>query len=122
MLIQFLIVIAFQLIGQALVDFTGLSIPGTVLGMLLLFTFLAIRGGAPQAMIDAVAPLHRHMSLLFIPAGSGVLLYVERVQEEWLPITIALLASTVIAFLVTAWVLEKMLPTEETTTGEGEQE
>lgn len=110
MLIQFLVIVACQLLGNWLVEITGVSVPGTVVGMLLLFTLLAVRGGAPQPMVDVVAPLHRHMSLLFIPAGSGVLLYVSRVVDEWLPITVSLVVSTVVAFLVTAWVLERMMP------------
>lgn len=112
MLTQLFIIIACQLLGMWLVETSGLPIPGTVVGMLLLFMLLVVRGGAPQKMVDVVTPLHGHMSLLFIPAGSGVLLYVDRVANEWVPITVALVVSTFIALWVTAWVFRRFLPTE----------
>ena len=45
------------------------------------------------------------MSLLFIPAGSGILLYLELIKDEWLPIAVAISVSTLVTLLVSASVM-----------------
>ena len=47
----------------------------------------------------------QHLSLLFIPAGTGVMLHFQRMSAEWLPLLISLVASTLITIAVTALVL-----------------
>ena len=44
----------------------------------------------------------QHLSLLFVPAGVGVMLHIRRVSEEWLPIVAALVLSAVLTVAVTA--------------------
>jgi holin-like protein len=46
--------------------------------------------------------------LLFIPAGVGIMLHLDRVGKEWLPITLALIISTFAGMAVTAWVIVAM--------------
>jgi holin-like protein len=46
--------------------------------------------------------LLQHLSLLFVPAGVGVMLHARRVGEEWLPIAAALVLSTLLAVAVGA--------------------
>lgn len=43
------------------------------------------------------------ITLLFVPAGVGVVTHLSRLGNEWLPITLALLASTLICLAVTAY-------------------
>lgn len=47
MLQSLTILLIFQLIGEALVEFADLPLPGPVTGMTLLFVALAVRGGIP---------------------------------------------------------------------------
>jgi|GEM_PF-6838944 len=43
-----------QLIGEAFVVWTGLPVPGPVIGMALLFVGVALRGGIPEGLNGAV--------------------------------------------------------------------
>ena len=108
MLGAFTLLLVYQLIGEVLVLVTGLPVPGPVVGMLLLFLSLAARGGAPQWLRDTCQGMLAHLSLLFVPAGVGVLLHFQRLGAEWLPITVALVASTVITIGVTALVMRAL--------------
>jgi holin-like protein len=108
MLGAFTLLLVYQLVGEALVLVTGLPVPGPVVGMLLLFLSLAARGGAPQWLRDTCQGMLAHLSLLFVPAGVGVLLHFQRLGAEWLPITVALVASTVITIGVTALVMRAL--------------
>jgi holin-like protein len=94
--------LVFQCAGEALVRLAGLPIPGPVAGMALLFAALLVRGQAPEALAAAAGGLGQHLSLLFVPAGVGVMMYVGQVTAEWLPIVAALLVSTVLAIAATA--------------------
>ena len=108
MLGAFTLLLVYQLLGEALVQLTGLPVPGPVVGMLLLFVTLAARGSAPQWLRDTCQGLLAHLSLLFVPAGVGVLLHFQRLGAEWLPIVVALVASTVITIGVTALVMRAL--------------
>ncbi len=61
-----------------------------------------MRRTAPGSLDVAADGLARHLSLLFVPAGVGVMLHVARVVDEWVPIVVALGASTVLAIAATA--------------------
>ena len=100
--------LVYQLVGEVIVQATGLPVPGPVVGMLLLFLSLALRGGVPQRLQDTAQTLLSHLSLLFVPAGVGVMLHFHRLEAEWLPISVALVASTVITIGVTALVMRAL--------------
>lgn len=108
MLGAFTLLLVYQLAGEVIVQLAGLPVPGPVVGMLLLFVTLAARGGAPQWLRDTCNGLLAHLSLLFVPAGVGVLLHVQRLGAEWLPIVVALVASTVLTIGVTALVMRAL--------------
>jgi putative effector of murein hydrolase LrgA (UPF0299 family) len=102
MLGAFTLLLVYQLAGEAIVHFAGLPVPGPVVGMLLLFVTLLLRGSAPDWLRDTCQALLAHLSLLFVPAGVGVMLHFQRLGAEWLPVAVALVASTVITIGVTA--------------------
>ena len=99
-----------QLIGELLVRVGGLPLPGPVLGMLLLFCGLVLRGGVPEGLERACKGLLEHLSLLFVPAGVGVLSHLALVGREWLPISVSLLVSTALTIAVTGVVANLLRP------------
>lgn len=109
----------FQCGGEALVRLAGLPIPGPVAGMALLAAALLIRRNPPAAMATAADGLARHLSLLFVPAGVGVMLHVARLADEWLPIVVALGVSTVLAIAATALTFEWLARRQEARSAEG---
>lgn len=98
----------FQLVGEIFVRALGIPVPGPVIGMGLMFLFLLLRGGPDEGTRTTANTLLQHLSLLFVPAGTGVMLHFHRLQSEWLPIAVALVASTFIAMGVTALVLKAL--------------
>ena len=99
----------YQLVGEVIARVLSLPVPGPVIGMALLFCTLVIRGHLghpmPAAMQHTANTLLQHLSLLFVPAGTGVMIYLQLIAEEWLPITAALIVSTIGAMIVTGLVL-----------------
>jgi holin-like protein len=109
MLKSITILLLFQLAGETLSMFFGLPVPGPVIGMGLLFIALVIRGAVPAALHDTASTLLQHLSLLFVPAGVGVMLHFQRIAQEWLPILASLVLSTFATILVTALILRAWL-------------
>jgi holin-like protein len=99
------VLLVYQLVGEVLVQLTGLPVPGPVVGMLLLFITLIVRDRVPETFRNTAQQLLSHLSLLFVPAGVGVMLHFGRLGKEWLALAVALVASTVITIAVTALVM-----------------
>ena len=100
------ILLVFQLTGEVLVQLFALPVPGPVIGMALLFVALALRGGPSVELRDTAQNLLQHLSLLFVPAGVGVMVHLHRVADEWLPLLLSLLISTAATLVVTALVMK----------------
>ncbi len=100
------LLLVYQLVGEITVRLLGLPIPGPVLGMVMLFITLMIRGKAPESVDQASTALLSHLSLLFVPAGVGMMAHFGRIADEWISITLALLLSTVITMVATALIMQ----------------
>ncbi len=101
-------ILALQLAGEVLHLALGLPVPGPVIGMALLFFGLLLsRRTAPDLEKTAFALLD-NLSLLFVPAGVGVMLYLPLLAAEWRPVLAALIGSTVAAIAVTGWVMVRL--------------
>jgi holin-like protein len=99
----------FQLAGEVLVQFFALPIPGPVIGMALLFATLVVRGGVPEQLRSTATKLLQHLSLLFVPAGVGVMVHFSRLGDEWPAIVGALVVSTFVTLAVTGLLLCALL-------------
>lgn len=103
------VLLVYQLIGEVIVQFAGLSIPGPVIGLLLLFLSLWARGGLAAPLRDTANGILQHLSLLFVPAGVGIMVHFARISGEWLPILAAVVVSTALAIAVSALVMRALM-------------
>jgi holin-like protein len=97
-----------QLLGEALAHGLGLPLPGPVIGMALLLILLLVRetfaGVLPREVGDGTLEktsngLLSHLSLMFIPAGVGVVQRIDLVVSHGVALFFALLVSTALAML-----------------------
>ncbi len=101
-----------QLAGELLVRALDAPLPGPVAGMLILLAVLIVRRRRPEG-IDVVADrLLANLSLLFVPAGVGVSQYFGLIGDQWAPIAVALLGSTLVTVAITAVLAAATLPEE----------
>lgn len=94
--------LACQLVGEVVARLAGLPVPGPVIGMALMFAALAVRGSIPEPLGRTSDGLLQHLSLLFVPAGVGVMTQLALVASEGLAISVAVVASTLLTIVVTA--------------------
>lgn len=102
------LLLVFQLVGEVLARALNLPVPGPVIGMALMFVALIVRGGPGEPLRRTANGLLQHLSLLFVPAGTGIMLHFGRLGDEWLPLTVALVASTLLSIAVSALLLQAL--------------
>jgi holin-like protein len=100
------LLLVYQLLGEVLSRLLQIPIPGPVLGMLLLFFSLFFFKKTKSIVGEPSSAILGHLSLLFIPAGVGLMTHFGRLEHEWLPITIAIFLGAIISFVATAWLMQ----------------
>ncbi|NJE85329.1 CidA/LrgA family protein [Thermococcus sp. CX2] len=112
------IILGFFLIGEWLGEWLNLSIPGSVVGMVLLILAL-LSGVVKLEWVEREAEfLVRNMSILFIPPGVGVVTYLGLIKSQAVPIFAALILSFLVTLVATAKAVE--LVREKNARGKGE--
>ena len=105
----FALLLICQLVGEVLVVATRIPLPGPVIGMAILFLGLMIRGEIPDELGKTADMLLANLSLLFVPAGVGVMVHAELISAELIPITVSLIVSTLLTIAVTAVVMQLLV-------------
>ncbi len=112
-LVGFAGLLVFQLLGEVLVRLMGLPVPGPVIGLLFLLIFLLWRKwrklSEPESLLSTSSMLLTHLSLLFVPAGVGIITHIDRIKTQWLSISVALVFASFITLFVTAWSLKWLI-------------
>lgn len=109
MLQTFAILLVFQTVGEVISYALRLPVPGPVIGMLLLFGWLVFDNRLLPTIQNTTSELLKHLSLLFVPAGVGIMVHANRIGSEWMPIVVALVISTWLAIVVTALVTRALM-------------
>ena len=106
MLQAFAVLLAFQCLGEGLVFLLGLPVPGPVAGMLALLAALIAWPRLHEVVESGANELLRHLSLLFLPAGVGIVAAAASGSGHWLAIAASVIFSTLATLAVTALVLQ----------------
>ena len=114
--------LVFQLAGEVLVRSLQLPVPGPVVGMLLLLLVLIWRGGPGENLRNAGNGLLANLSLLFVPAGVGIMVHGHRIAAEWQALVAAVIGSTVLGLAVTVLVMRACHKTSAPASAEAPKE
>lgn len=103
MILQCGILFAFLAAGELIVAVTGIPVPSSIIGMLLLTAALKTRV-VRISRVDRISDfLVRNLGFFFVPAGVGLMRCLGVIKGELLPIMIATIASTFAIIAVTGW-------------------
>ena len=103
------ILLLFQCFGELARAYTDVILPGPVIGMLLLFLALCCRQRVPATLQQSSQSLIALMTLMFIPATTGLFFLNDRFMSQWLAIALALIVGTVISLIFNAWLMQRMV-------------
>jgi len=116
MLYGLIVFISYLLIGEFISALLAWPVPGSVLGMLLLFLTLVIRGGVSDSVKQSSQQLLPYLPLFIVPASVGIVNYMDLIQAEGHIILSAMLVSLVLGIPVCGWLAQKAMakvPTAE---------
>lgn len=102
MLHAFAILLSLQLAGEALVRAINSPLPGPVIGLALLFLWLVAKIPLPQSTGDTADGILKHLSLLFVPAGVGVVQQLPLLGAEGWKLLAIILVSIALSLAATA--------------------
>ncbi len=134
LVLGFAVLLLFIWFGDVINNITNnaLLIPSTVLGIILLFSFLLINykwlnkkspqqispgDSIPNCLKIYEQGLISNLPLLFVPPGVGIITMLSTIAEQWLFLCIIIIGSTVVGVIVAALVTQKIIQWQEKTSG-----
>lgn len=109
-----LVLLLCQFVGEAIARGLHLPVPGSVLGMLLLFTVLVLRQRVPDDLEQCSQMVLRPLTLYFVPASVGIMTMGPLLAREGLRIALVLVLATILPMLVCGYGLDRWLRQRET--------
>ena len=104
MIRQCAVLFACLALGELIVYLTGVKLPSSIIGMLLLALFLKL-GWIKLKWVQGLSDfLVSNLGFFFVPPGVALMLYFDVIKAEFWPIVIATLVSTILVLIVTGWV------------------
>ncbi|QOX77521.1 CidA/LrgA family protein [Trichlorobacter lovleyi] len=100
------IILLCQLAGEIIAKAARLPVPGPVIGMVILFSGLMLRGTMSPELENVAGLLHRYLPLLFVPAGVGVITSLDLLARSWAPLAGAIIIGTGVTIAVTGLVMQ----------------
>lgn len=103
MILQCAVLFAFLALGEFVVYATGLPVPASIVGMILLAAALKLQW-VKLEWVDKISDFFvRNLGFFFVPAGVGVMRCFNLIADEWLPIVGASVLSTFLIIACTGW-------------------
>lgn len=112
-LVQFFIILVYSFVGDIIHTTFNLPIPGSIIGLVLLFISLKTKILKLESIERAGNWLKSNMALLFVPITVGIMPYFNVIQKNWVEVTLIMVISTIITYLVTAFIAEYILKKED---------
>lgn len=104
MVFQCAILFACLALGELIVWCTGIKLPSSIIGMLILALLLKLRI-IKLRWVEGIANfLVKNLGFFFVPPGVAIMLYLDIIQAELIPIIAASVISTIIVIVTTGWI------------------
>lgn len=98
------------ILGEAMVRYFHLSVPGALVGLFGLFVVLSLlKSSWVEVAASGSQWMLKHMAVFFIPALSGVMLYKTEVITHWAALLLAVVLTTCLALGFSAWIGQRCL-------------
>ena len=104
--LQLLIIFGFSFIGNVISNVFRLPVPGSILGMILLFLALQFKILEFRHVDEAGSFLINNITILFLPAGVGIMAKWNLISHFWAQILLIVVAALIINMLILGKLVE----------------
>ena len=94
-----LVLLVCQCAGEAIKAYFGLSLPGPVLGMFILFAGLLLLQDIPDAVAKTSRTLIPLLGLMFLPAAAGLFFLGSKYADQWPAIIAAVVIGSLLSLM-----------------------
>ena len=88
-------------LGELSVWLTGVKLPASIIGMLILTLLLKLKVVKLEWVRGLTDFLIANLGFFFVPPGVALMLYFDLIRAEMIPIALATLLSTIIVLIIT---------------------
>ena len=97
-------ILLFQSLGELVSKFLLPTLPGPVIGLVLLVLWLVLRKGINSDLEMVADGFSQYLGLLFVPAAVGVVLFLPQLKANALAIISALVGSIILTIASSAFI------------------
>ncbi len=108
LLLQFLIIFAFWEVGEGVSCLCNGAVPGSLIGMILLFAALSTNLLKSSWVDRAAAYFSKYMVALFLPSAVGIMVVWSQLSEHIVPVILIILISTALTMVLVALIYQKL--------------
>lgn len=98
---QFFIIFGCLAIGEFIVWLTDIKLPSSIIGMLALTALLKFKIVELSWVQKLSEFLISNLGFFFVPPGVAIMLYLDLIQKEFIPIILATVVSTICVLIAT---------------------
>lgn len=109
---QFFIIFGCLALGELIVWATGIKLPSSIIGMLLLTFFLRMKWVQLGWVNHLSTFLISNLGFFFVPPGIAIMLYLDIINAQLLSIAVATIVSTLLVLVVTGHVHQMVVKSE----------
>lgn len=105
----------FALLGEGVSVFIAhfVAIPGSVIGMVLLFFALHFNWLKLEQVDEVGSWLTDNMAIFFVPAGVGLMTNFDLLADVWLQLLIIMVVTVAIMMVFVGWIVQKVMRNTE---------
>lgn len=101
-LTQLLIIFSYSILGDFIAPILPLPIPGSIVGLILLFLSLKFQVLKLDQIELSGNYLKNNMGILFVPLSVGIMNYFDLLSQYWFVILLITIISTILTYLLAA--------------------
>ncbi len=105
-LLQLALILGICYVGELIHDYTGIPIPGNILGMLILLLLLCLKVIKLEQIREVSDFFLKRLAFFFLPPAIGLMLVGDDVKSQWPLLLILCIVITIVTMAITGWTVQ----------------
>jgi holin-like protein len=105
-LLQLALILGICYIGDLIHEYTGVPIPGNILGMLILLLLLCLKIVKLEQIREISDFFLKRLAFFFLPPAIGLMLVGDDVKSQWPLLLFLCIVITIVTMAATGWTVQ----------------
>jgi holin-like protein len=104
--LQLALILGICYAGDLIHDYTGIPVPGNILGMLILLLLLCLKIVKLDQIREVSDFFLKRLSFFFLPPAIGLMLVGDDVKSQWPLLLFLCIVITIVTMVTTGWTVQ----------------